>query len=202
MTSTQDVSPNPDNPPQLDALDATTSVVTLGIGGNDIGFSGIIEECATGNPFATPCRDTYLAGGVDQISQRITATAPKVGSVLADIRARSPQAVTFVVGYPAILPNSGAGCWPKMPIGWGDVSYLRDKTKELNTMLSAQAAANGARYVDVYTPSIGKDACTSSSTRWVEPIVPATWAAPVHPNARGMQGMGGVTLAAIRAAGF
>ena len=66
-------------------------------------------------------------------------------------------------------------------------------------MLATQAAANGAVFVDTYGPSIGRDACRSSSTRWVEPLVPANPAAPVHPNARGMDGMGAVVRAAIDA---
>src|SRR3954465_9171585 len=37
MTQSQGVSPEP-NPPEFDSLDAETQVVTLGIGGNDIGF--------------------------------------------------------------------------------------------------------------------------------------------------------------------
>jgi hypothetical protein len=99
----------------------------------------------------------------------------------------------FVLGYPAILPDTGIGCWPAMPIAWNDVSYLRSKEKQLNTMIKTQATGHGATYVDVYTPSIGKDSCASSSTRWVEPIVPVNAAAPVHPNARGERGMATVT---------
>jgi hypothetical protein len=109
--------------------------------------------------------------------------------VLDAVHARSPQARVLVVGYPAIMPDTGSGCWPSMPIAFNDVAYLRAKEKELNAMLAAQAAAHGATYVDTYTPSIGHDVCTSSSVRWVEPIIPGNTAAPVHPNARGMAGM-------------
>ena len=198
MTASQGVWPGP-NPPQLDRLTADTTVVTLGVGGNDIGFSSIIESCATLTPWATPFRDTYTAGGVDQLAQRIAATAPKVAAVIQGIHQRSPAATVFVVGYPAILPDSGSGCWPSMPIGWADVPYLRATEKALNAMLAEQARAQGAVYVDVYTPSIGRDACRSASTRWVEPFVPANPAAPVHPNARGMDGMAASVVAAIRA---
>jgi hypothetical protein len=66
-------------------------------------------------------------------------------------------------------------------------------------MLAQQAAANGAVYVDVYTPSIGRNACTGSGTRWVEPFIPANPAAPVHPNARGMDGMAAVVGASVAA---
>ena len=129
-----------------------------------------------------------MRNGVDELSVRIANTAPKIAAAVDAIRARAPQAKILVVGYPAIVPNSGSGCWPALPMGWNDVPYLRAKTKELNAMLATQATAHGAGYVDWYTPSIGKDACAAPWVRWVEPILPVNAAAPVHPNARGMQG--------------
>jgi lysophospholipase L1-like esterase len=176
------------NPPQLDSLDAETTVVSLTIGGNDIGFSEILRSCVTLNPFSTPCRSKYTSGGTDQLAERIAATAPKVAAVLQGIHARSPQARVFVVNYAAILPETGYGCWPQMPLGFGDVPYLRAKEKELNAMLATQAAANGAALVDWYQASIGHDACKGVLTRWVEPLVPVNPAAPVHPNLAGMAG--------------
>lgn len=198
MTSAQGVTPGP-NPPQFDALTPAPTVVTLGLGGNDIGFSSIIESCVTLNPFATPCRDRYVVNGVDELAGRIQATAPKVAGVIQGIHQRAPGAAVFVVGYPAILPDTGFGCWPSLPIGWNDVAYLRSTEKRLNAMLAAQAASNGAVYVDTYGPSIGRDACRGAGTRWVEPLVPANPAAPVHPNARGMDGMAAVVRTAIGA---
>jgi lysophospholipase L1-like esterase len=176
------------NPPQLGSLASDTRVVTLGIGGNDIGFTEIIEDCASPTPFGRRCQNTYVVNGRDEVSARIQATGPKVASVLQGIRQRSPSARVFVVNYLPIFPESGSGCWPQLPIAWADVPYLRSKQRELNAMLASRAAAAGARLIDAYTAGIGRDACKSSSVRWVEPIVPATLAAPVHPNLRGMQG--------------
>jgi hypothetical protein len=177
------------NPPQFNALTAGAHVVSLQIGGNDIGFTEILRNCATANPFGSPCRDRYTAGGVDQISQRIAATAPKVAAVIGGIHAKSPSARVLVVNYAAILPSSGVGCWPQVPLAWSDVPYLRAKERELNAMLAQVAGANGARLVDDYTASLGKDACKSPGVRWVEPLVPANLAAPFHPNARGEAGV-------------
>lgn len=172
--------------------------MSLGIGGNDIGSSGIIESCLTLVPFGQPCRDKFVVGGVDQLAARIQATAPKIAATLAGIRQRAPQAEVYVLGYPAIVPDTGVGCWPVLPVAWNDVSYLRSTEKALNAMLAQQAAAAGATYVDVYRPSIGKDACAGSLIRWVEPLVPVA-AAPIHPNARGNDGMAAALVAAIRA---
>jgi GDSL-like Lipase/Acylhydrolase family len=184
------------NPPQFNSLDAETTRVSLTIGGNDIGFSEIALSCVTINPFSTPCKDKYDSGGKDQIAERIAATAPKVAAVLQGIHSRSPAAKVFVVNYAAIFPETGFGCWPQMPIGFGDVPYLRSKEKELNAMLATQAAANGATLVNWYNASIGHDACKGSSTRWVEPVVPTNPAAPIHPNLAGMTGAAGI-LAAV-----
>lgn len=188
MTQTQNVDPGP-NPPQFDALTSATRTVTVQIGGNDIGFSEILQACVTWNPFDSPCDDDYRPSGRDVISERISATAPLVAGVLQGIRTRAPAARVLVVNYAAILPETGSGCWPQVPLAFSDVPYLRAKQKQLNAMIAQQAAANGAVLVDAYTASIGRDACKGSSTRWVEPLVPGTTAAPFHPNLRGMTGI-------------
>jgi lysophospholipase L1-like esterase len=196
MTQTQEVEFG-SNPPQFDSLDASTQVVSLTIGGNDIGFSEVAESCITLNPFATPCKDKYDSGGHDQLAERIEATAPKVAAVLQGIHSRSPSARVFVVNYPAIFPETGFGCWPQEPIGFGDVPYLRSTEQHLDQMLATQAAANGATVVDWYKASIGHDSCKSLSTRWVEPLVPGELAAPIHPNKAGMQGAANALVAAV-----
>ncbi|MGQ5260898.1 SGNH/GDSL hydrolase family protein [Micromonospora sp. ZYX-F-536] len=187
-------------PPQLNAVTSNTALVTVQIGGNDIGFSGIIGDCAEASlssPLGSPCKDRYTAGGTDQLQARIAAAAPKVTAVLQAVRRAAPGARVAVLGYPAILPDTGYGCWPVVPIAYQDVPYLRGIEKSLNATLARVAAANGATYADVYTPSIGRDACKSSGTRWVEGLVPQNSAAPFHPNARGEQGMATALLATL-----
>lgn len=196
LSSSQAVLGGP-NPPQLDALDGDVDTVSMQIGGNDLGFYELLLRCAAVLPLGTPCQDTYVRGGADELSRRIAATRPKVAAALAEARRRSPRARLFVVGYPAILPEVQPGCWPVMPVAPGDVPYLRDKQKELNAMLATQAAAAGATFVDTYGPSIGHDACQRPGTRWVEPLIPLAPAAPVHPNALGMRSMADALLAAL-----
>lgn len=199
MTESQDVDPDPDPPPQFDALSPNTRVVSVGIGGNDIGFSEIIRNCASAtSPEGQPCQDRYVVNGHDEISERIANTAPKIAAVINGIRARSPKAQVYVVNYLPILPDEGPGCWPQVPVADNDVPYLRAKHKELNQMLADQAAANGATLVDAYTAGIGHDACQPPLIRWVEPAAPAAPAAPYHPNLGGMEATARVLAAAVR----
>lgn len=188
------------NRPQLDSVTAGTSMVTLGIGGNDIGFINIIETCAEEsltNPFGSPCTAHYTSGGTDQLAAAINAAAPKVAAVLAGIRQRASHAAVYVVGYPDILPEYSDGCWPLVPLAYGDVAYLRQTEKELNGMLAAEAAAYGATYVDTYTPTIGHDVCRLPGTKWIEGLVPTSAAAPFHPNALGEAAMARALEAAV-----
>jgi len=188
------------NPPQLNALTSATSLVTLQIGGNDIGFISIVIHCTTlslTSPFGSPCKNYYTSGGTDRLAQGIDQTAPKVAAVLQAIHQRAPRARVLVVGYPVILPNTGHGCWPAVPIAYGDVPYLRGVEQELNQMLATEAANHDASYVDTYTPSIGHDVCQPEGVRWVEGLAPQSPAAPMHPNELGEQGMARAVTAAV-----
>jgi lysophospholipase L1-like esterase len=188
------------NPPQFSFLAANDSVVTLTIGGDDIGFPSILQACATLSlldPFGNPCQRHYTAGGTDQLVAAVNATAPKVAAVLRGIHARAPHARVLLVGYPDILPSTGDGCWPLVPFAFGDVPYLRGIEIDVNQMLAAVAAANGATFVDTYTPTIGGDACQAPNVKDVEGLVPTSLAYPFHPNQRGQQVMADQVLAAL-----
>jgi lysophospholipase L1-like esterase len=185
------------NGPQLNAVQRDTDLVTVQIGGNDVGFSSIIGTCAklsstdlTGNP----CQQYYSSSGVDQLAVDILQTAPKVARVLRAVHARSPHARVLVVGYPDLLPDDGSGCYPSVPFAAKDFPYLRDTGKRLNLMLRLVAALNGAEYVDTYGPTIGHDMCKAPADRWIEPLQPASPAAPAHPNAKGEAAMAGAVL--------
>jgi len=186
------------NPPQLDALTGAEDLVTLTIGGNDVGFADIIQRCALTSPtnlFGAACRASYGT----TLDERIAVAGEKVATALAAIAERSPDATVALVGYPALLPDEGPGCFPVVPFSAGDVAWLRGIEKDLNATLEARAAAAGATYVDTYTPTIGHDMCQLPGTKWIEGLLPTAPAAPVHPNALGMQAMGAAVLDALGA---
>ncbi|REE97124.1 SGNH/GDSL hydrolase family protein [Thermomonospora umbrina] len=201
FTEAQSFSIGRPNPPQYDALSTETTLVSLTIGGNDIGFSKAVRcfELSYSDPEGSPCKDELTAGGVDQFAQSIAAAAPKVGTALAGIAQRAPNAKVFLLNYPLILPAEGNGCFPWVPIAKGDVPYLRDVQKWLNGMLADQAAQHGVTLVDTAEP--GHDACQPNPLkRWVEGI-PTQFAAPAHPNMWGEAAMASLLLEAVRAAG-
>lgn len=81
------------NGPQLDAVNRRSDLVTVQIGGNDIGFGSIIATCAqvaAQDPAGDPCRRHYSVSGVDQLSVTIAKTAPKIARVLRAVHERAP----------------------------------------------------------------------------------------------------------------
>jgi hypothetical protein len=80
----------------------------------------------------------------------------------------------------------------------GDLAFLAEKQQQLNAMLRERAAAAGARFVDTAAASAGHDLCAGPEHRWIEPVLPAAGAAPLHPNALGERGMAAAVLAAVR----
>jgi lysophospholipase L1-like esterase len=193
LNTTQDESPGPDNRSQLTAVGSGTQIVSLQVGGDDIGFTSIIENCIALTPWGPTkvganCRNYYDPNGKNSLANDVTALAQPIAAILAHIHAAAPNAKVFVVGYPDILPQNGA-CWPSMPFETADAEYLNSIEQDLNSMLQATAVANGATFVDTYTPSESHNACTAERTRWVEPVVPASPADPVHPNANGEAAM-------------
>ncbi|MGW1780669.1 SGNH/GDSL hydrolase family protein [Streptomyces sp. NPDC002143] len=208
------------NPAQLSALSDRTRLVTLGMGGNDIGFASLVKTCVKSGVlnFAlsglkglkdlkdldagsgdAPCKDRYVSDGADEVEQRIEAADERLAQALAEVGRRAPEARVYVVGYPAILPSHTTGCGDEMGLAAGDVAYLHDKEQQLNGMLRERAEKAGAHYVDTYTPSVGRDACADRRVRWIEPLVPLAPAASVHPNERGEQGMADAVLKTLGA---
>ena len=200
------------NPPQLDALSPATTLVTLGIGGNDVHWTAILGECvkldygtvlvgSSAAQHSARCQQHYTAGGTDQVRQYIQAAAGPLATALAEIKDRAPNARIYVIGYPDLIPaSSGSACERTFGVTLADMAFLNTQEERLNTMLRQQATAAGASYVNTYTPSLGHSGCAAKDSRWVEPWLPESPAYPLHPNAAGERGMATALISALAAA--
>ncbi|MBA3745143.1 SGNH/GDSL hydrolase family protein [Sporichthya sp.] len=189
---------------QLDALRPDTTLVTLGIGGNDNDlFATAVAGCAAqlgdvvaGDP--APCRTRYA----QQFSEDIAASGVMIKQALVNINAEAPQAQVVVVGYPNLFPTTPAGrltcAAAGVPFTPDDIEFLDGVERELNAALATAATETKNTYLDTYTPSLGHDMCTAPGTRWIEPTIPLAPAAPVHPNAAGQAAVAAGLAAVVR----
>lgn len=193
--------PFPEVPLQIDAVHADTDVVTVGIGGNSLGFGEIMGKCvelgkpANGGNVGTPCKDYYAAPPVVGIPARLATLAADYDRMLRAIKDKAPNAKVITVGYPFIIPADATTCTYNNllhfgTITHGDLGWLRtDVLERLNAVIAETSAARGATFVDIYEPGRGHDVCaTPADQAWVEglmaKLLPPEFAL-VHPNIKG-----------------
>lgn len=188
------------NPAQFDRLTPTTDLVTVGIGGNDIGLAGAVTACVNllppiivlpgvtlPAPLGASCRPA--PGSVDPIDAAIAAQEPLIVERIRAIRPRvAPDATIVMINYIAGVPPRG--CWPYVPVSNEDMAWVYAKFTALNAMVRRIADASGVGLVDTYTPTIGHDVCRSPLVRYVEAVIPLSLNGPAigipfHPNSAG-----------------
>lgn len=176
--------------PQLSALNGQETMISFSISGNDAGFWSTVMQCLRNpDPRATPCIDEYVVGDTDRQRQRIDAIRPRLDQLFNDISERSPDARVYVMGYQRILPAGAKGCRGKIDVSAADADWFDGWQRHLNAMVKASAEAHGAEYLDIYEASNEHDACKEKGVRWVEPMIGASGAHILHPNAAGHEAM-------------
>ncbi|MGZ4449195.1 MAG: SGNH/GDSL hydrolase family protein [Nocardioides sp.] len=186
-------------PAQFDALQEDTSLVTVGIGGNDDHlFATVIGTCSQlgrQHPQGSPCTDRFTHGGTDRLGKELDAIRTRITAIVTGIRDRSPKARIVVVGYPQIVPASGT-C-PQLPLARGDYPYVRSVNVGLARALQRGAAAGKADYVDLFAATAGHDICAKDP--WINGATTDPSAAlAFHPFAAEQQKAAQLVLADLR----
>lgn len=184
---------------QLAALDSSVDLVTISIGGNDIGFSDIAKICITASIAGENCKwlvDSTVAraiafiGNESNAGHLLNSSSPPdlftLDNVYGTIRFKAPNARILVVGYPDLLPHSGP-CLSAF-LTADVVDYLNSVEKSLNDTIQEEAFRTGAEYVDLSNAFVGHDLCS------LQPYVnlllnPPFFETPVHPNEHGQGAM-------------
>jgi hypothetical protein len=190
---------HPDVPPQLDALTKDTTLVTVGIGGNDEQvFGTLTTRCPSlrsRDPQGAPCEAAMQRGGQDVLLSALDRTRRSVTTVLREVHRRAPQAQVLVVGYPQLV-NASDRC-AKLPLATGDYTYGEQVNRALMEAVKGAAKASGSGYVDVWSASRGHDIC--SSDPWINgPVNDQQRAARYHPFAVEQQAVARLVVAAVQ----
>lgn len=172
-----------DEPAQMMALSAITQRVTLTIGGNDLGFSGVLTSCVNspdGNGWGCS-HDATLTAAVSSRMDALAGTTSNVNepsgigvihsilNVLEEINNRtSGQAKIYIGGYPHLFGSDlsnyetsstapgGGFCAPDVggSYSYADAQWINDRTDQVNTIIqSAVSAAKNEGIAATYVPS-------------------------------------------------
>jgi lysophospholipase L1-like esterase len=160
-------------PPQFSALSADTSLVTLGIGGNDLKlFQTMVGTCGQfglSDTKGSPCRDYMRDAGrkKDLLVEKIDKIGDRIAASLKGIHNRAPKAKVILVGYPQVVPAKGT-C-RILPIAKGDYPYVRSLMVKLNDAMRAAAKRGKAAFIDLTDASRGHDICAGPDA-WVNGV--------------------------------
>lgn len=187
-------------PPQVAALDGSESLVTVTIGGNDVGYVPLLMAAAL--PRAVRLLPV-LGGLISELLDRATrdrALADVSDSLCAvgtALRQGAPRARVFFVDYLTILPPVGA---PAPPLPQADADLGRHVAASLERVTADAAAATGCEIVRAADASREHHAWsaepwTTRPARYGLPLPGRP--APLHPNGAGMRAVADLVAAQL-----
>jgi lysophospholipase L1-like esterase len=163
--------PQGSHPPQITSITPDTKLVTVTIGGNDVGYTVSNLGCAAAGASGQTCVGSTLQSA--DVDAALAALPAKMATTLQAIKQAAPQAQVVVLPYLRVMPASATPCPPSVPIAATDLKFLVDFGQKLYTVIKQSAAAAKVDFVDSNAPK-GHDACAAPARRWVEGQVPAS----------------------------
>jgi len=139
------------------------NIVMVTIGGNDVGFRPVIEDCFL------PKHNCVKDGRVLQAMKDIKQLAPTLTRLYSSLKKDvQPWTKVMVVGYPSIFPAVSAGTHKCSWLSPDEQNALLGATKQLGQMAAKSAKEAGVEFVDTLNAFKGHELCTPDS--WVRPI--------------------------------
>jgi lysophospholipase L1-like esterase len=158
---------------QLQAVTGSTTLVTMTIGGNDIGFASLIyrctlSDCSAALDSARANLDTTLGAALDRVYTAVKSRAAFGAKIL-------------VLGYPRVFSSSG--CLGTFGISSTERAKANALADALDQITAAHAAADGATYTSAIGAFTGHAVCSSSS--WLNGLNLLSTGESYHPNRSG-----------------
>jgi len=160
---------------QVSALSAGTTLVSITIGGNDAGFSSVMETCVLAS--TSSCLNAVKAAEAFVASQ----LPARLDAALQAIAAHAPNAKIVVLGYPDLYDLSRSGSC--IGLSTQDRTALNQGADALDGALQAAARANGDTFADVRGQFAGHGICDSGS--WLHSVDIFAISSSYHPTAAG-----------------
>ena len=169
--------------PQMESLTPETDLVTVSIGGNDIGFPGLAacfqEAMASGT-------ESDCASQFDR-EENMQSLNELLFHVYQTISERSPKADVYVTGYLPLISAEGA-CEDAAFISDSDRGWAVGLTNELNGRIEGMSTEMGFTFVLPENAS-EHTVCAAPEERWTDLTGQETNAYPMHPTSLGQQAM-------------
>ena len=139
-------------------------VVTVSVGGNDVGFGDILENCAvphvSAHQSSNVCFNTYEDRV--EMTNLVDKTAKRWVSLFKQIKAQSPSSTVYALGYPIMVSDKGS-CGLNVHLNKNEIEFINEMVVYINNTISSSAASAGVEYVDVENSLLGHRLCEADS---------------------------------------
>ena len=162
---------------QVPALSATTTLVSVTIGGNDAGFSNIMSTCAVQGTDA-------CVAAVNAAESFAQSTLPgRLDNAYNAIRSQAPNAKVVVLSYP-VFYQLGTLC-----VGLSATSRakINEGINMVDDITRTAAGRHSFTFADVRSIFVGHQLC-SYGTKWLHALNFAELGISYHPTAAGQSG--------------
>jgi lysophospholipase L1-like esterase len=158
---------------QIQAVTGATTLVTMTIGGNDIGFASLIYQCTL----------TDCSAALDSTRANLETTlGAALDRVYTSVRARAAVGATVVVlGYPRVF--SGSGCLGTLGISSTERTKANALADALDRVVAAHAAADGVTYESAIAAFTAHAVCSWSP--WLNGLNLLSTGESYHPTRSG-----------------
>ncbi|MEO6760776.1 MAG: SGNH/GDSL hydrolase family protein [Candidatus Saccharimonadales bacterium] len=138
-------------------------VVTISIGGNDIGFSNIIKRCIipfnNGSSLAQNCYKTY-EDRKELIDSVIGPQFNRLVQTYKSLETNDPARRVYVIGYPQLV-NPGGDCGDNVRFSGPDTVFASELVSYLDSVIKRAADKAGVQYIDTQHSFDGHRLCES-----------------------------------------
>jgi hypothetical protein len=191
-------------PAQVSALSNSTTVATITVGGDDIGFAHVLKQCIF---LPVSCKTLDHKS----LPTAIKALEPTLVSTYAAIHAAAPSALLVVGGYPDLFAaKSIKNCHGVTGISVSERTWLNSMGDLLNSTIQAAVAqdqANGERTLfapvngSVPGTFTGHQVCSGSKSVYLRGEDVSNSGFSFHPNAAGQLAYAAAFDEALKSAG-
>jgi len=166
------------NSSQLSALSSSTGLVSITIGGNDVGFSSIMTTCVIGS--TSDC-----VAAVNAAEAKAQSSLPGLlNTTYNNIRSHAPNAQVVVLDYPVFYQ---LGVWYCIGLSETSRSKIDEGINLVDNITMSAATSHGFTFADVRNQFIGHQLC-SSGTKWLHSLNYLDITESYHPTAAGQSG--------------
>jgi len=162
------------NANQLSALSSSTGLVSITIGGNDVGFSNIMTTCVLYS-------EADCIAAVNKAETYANANLANLLNVTYNgIRSHAPNAQVVVLSYPVFYQ---LGVWYCVGLSENSRKKIDEGINLVDNITKTTAASHGFTFADVRSVFVGHQLC--SGDKWLHSLNYSDLTESYHPTATG-----------------